>query len=599
MKEQQIIGKIQGQEIDTIVDFLGSKEFTADQLIAALKNRKNHDQQDILTSQALNEIAERYDCFGLYEKEAFIIYQYAAELGEPMAKARIAEYYSLGISPCAKDLAEAERYCSEVIQWIKLIKTRLNVKNEEYLAVIHSLQLIIKALQHSQATAMKAEANALEKEIMVQKLESLYEKVGNPVFHVTGTLGVTNLELKDASEIDLLDTKIYQEMSNKIKKLKSQAKKDQSLNARLIEAEIALAAYPDPAEILIQRQVQIENHFFDPRRTQNSGALRLARELETRRLSEAELPLLAIDASGTSFAGPARRFITAERSTIQASAEIDPHILEYKDKIGWKRNPNPHRPRIRGKRTDAHYTHYETMDFFGTTIKYCQRINSHKNHLGDYYLDMGGGSANYDKIIQIINNITQKIKTVEVDVARFMLEFVHNGTPVTLASLQTIKQKATQQDVNNLNTIFYHCFIKEVARWMIPMEKSHNLPLATAQARALQLIINGKLRMEDVFAKNARYGVYTGENIGADLLALTQKIKDINDKYENDILSQLPLYQSFKQQNPKGAVVSSRKALRAELQKTFGGETDTDGEGYGSDNQSDNQRKALYKTVMG
>ena len=60
---------------------------------------------------------------------------------------------------------------------------------------------------------------------------------------------------------------------------------------------------------------------------------------------------------------------------------------------------------------------------------------------------------------------------------------------------------------------------------MLPKDKSHQLPLATAQSRALQLIASGHLTIDDVFSPDASYGVYTGSNIGKEenILILEKK----------------------------------------------------------------------------
>ena len=350
---------------------------------------------------------------------------------------------------------------------------------------------------------------------------------------------------------------------------------------------------------LIQRQVQTENRFFNPRRANNKQTFKFAVKLEGRRLKKASLAPVKFSVSDFT-AVPARGLITAERSTVEISIKIRSHSLRdwYQHKIGWKHNPNPV-PSIPGKRADADYAYCETIDFFGSKIQYAQRVNSHCNHLGDYYMYSLGNHGNYADIMSILNGITGTTEDqVEVQheqaVAGLMLKFSHNGKPVTPVDLAAVKPQATKTDVDNLNRIFYHCFAKEIARWMLPTDKSHNLPLATAQARALQLIIKGHLSLDQVFGRLSDYGVFTGKNVGSDLDNLLAKIVRINNLYEIHVLTTFPAYQTFKAQHPNGKVLSSRKGLRSELQATFGGASDTDGEGY----ESDNERENLYKRVM-
>jgi len=430
----------------------------------------------------------------------------------------------------------------------------------------------------------------------------------NDCTELTMRVKLIELEVQAAeAALDIAQKHVAMARENKLPKeiLEALAQKQKEYNKIYQELEAkketilqAYQSYIDTTEQIIRRQNQTEQRFFNPRRTKKQQTFQLAMELEKRRLHEDVLDPLVL---GIDQIPPARRMITAERSTMEASIELFGRASsQYGTKTGWSSNPNS---RINLSSYYSSYTQdysfIETIQIGNSQIQYKQRTDPHYNHLGDYIMQ---GLGAYNNIITVLNKITgSNAETANVQnerkLAELMLKFSHDGKPVNLQQLQEINEEAMEVDVNNLNRVFYHCFVKEIARWMLPKDKSHELPLATAQSRALQLIKNGHLTIKEVFSQHAAYGVFTGQNIGNDMAELREKIVRINMLYNKAILEQrpnnfLPYIQFWKEHNSANTL-PSRKELRHELQETFGGESDTDGEDY----ESDNERESLCKKI--
>ncbi len=338
-----------------------------------------------------------------------------------------------------------------------------------------------------------------------------------------------------------------------------------------------------------KRQVQTEKHYFSPHRTRKKQTLEIAKKLQKNRLAENsdEVKSIIVDAV------PARRVITAEISTIEASLRLygrSAYRNRYRTELGWTLS-------CETSNSYTAYTHRygckEKIQLGISQIKYRQRLNPHDNHLGDYHMEDLG---NYDRIISIINSVTgtteQKInKENEKKLAAYMLRYSKKGQGVTVNELKIINPMKTneniEEDTININRIFYHCFVKEIARWMLPEDPENEMPFATAQLRAIKLIQEGYLSVKEVFAQYAPYGVFTGKNIGEDIDIVKKKISAINRLYVQFILKlkseNLLEHINFFKEHKNAEFVTTRKQLHQELREGYGSGSDTDGDGYDSD----------------
>lgn len=333
-----------------------------------------------------------------------------------------------------------------------------------------------------------------------------------------------------------------------------------------------------------QRQIQTEKHFFSPHRTNNPFTRDKALLIQKNRIVEGQEEVQALKLTDV----PSRRMITAEISTIEASLRLYGRgNSDYDAEYGWHTASRE----LVGYYNDHEIKHGNTeeIQLGATEISYYQKVNPHCNHTGDYFMFVLG---NYNNIISIINSITgtqmESIQTEkEKKLAEYMLRFSKHGIPVSLGELKELNPKAIDESVNEINRIFYHCFVKEPARWMLPRATENELPFAIAQIRAVKLIIHGYLSMSDVFAQYAPYGVFTDKEVGKNIAKVREKIRNINRMYTQLVLmpqqEHAGKHVSFFKSHKSGQFVTTRKELHHELKDAYGGDSDTDDEGYDSD----------------
>jgi hypothetical protein len=368
--------------------------------------------------------------------------------------------------------------------------------------------------------------------------------------------------------------------------------------------DTAFTNYTDMIQKTLTRQYQTEQRFFNPARTKKKQTSDMAKQLQISRLKPEDAKPIKVENT------PMRRCITAERSTLQAAVTaLEVHKSAnsngYIPSIGWKSHTSSS---YYGNSTQ-YFTAQEIIQIDETEIRYKQKVNPHVNHLGDYDMD---NISNYDNILRILNDITGTTTDAinvenEKKLAQLMLDFASKGMPVTKKKLIDINNELNSEEsveelnnsVHSLNRIFYHCFAKEIARWSHPRDQTHQLPLATAQARALKLIIAGHLTIREVFNQYAPYGVFTGKELGKFTDALRNKVIKINALYNKLILepNNLSAYIRHFKQNPNSQILPTRHTLHQELLDTYGGASDTDGEGYESDDENEkNLKQALSIT---
>lgn len=374
-------------------------------------------------------------------------------------------------------------------------------------------------------------------------------------------------------------------------------KKKQELEAQKTIAENNYNAVQESYEILVngveekelKRQVETEKHYFSPSRTQKKDALEIAKHLQANRLANKTQNSKPLKVDNI----PTRRLITAEISTIKASLMVygrPPDKNPYGTNLGWTSVSSIKKKEL---------SHCEDINLGDDlSIKYQQKVHPHYNHVGDYYMDDLGKYKDIFKKINSITSTTDEKTHVENEkrLASYMLRYSKTGQSITLNDLKQIKPEATLDDVKHINRILYHCFVKEIARWMLPKNSENELPFATAQLRAVKLIEKGYLRMEQVFSQFAPYGVFTDKGIVKNIASVKKKIKMINTLYKKTILTpesgSLIKHINFLSQH--GMLVTTRKQLHEELKSGYGAGSDTDGEGYDSDTAENmNKQKRL------
>jgi hypothetical protein len=323
------------------------------------------------------------------------------------------------------------------------------------------------------------------------------------------------------------------------------------------------------------RQYHVHWRFFDPKRTHKLQTRTIANELQSRRLTSVAVAPLELDGV------PARRVITAERSTVEASKDLlglGCTLGTSRNQLGWLDKKS------------------ESVKLNGQDIIYYQNPGTYPNHLGNFLLETPD-IGDYEKILSSLQKLTQSLtqphKMNEQRLAAFMLRYAKTGDSTSLEELQSLNPDTTDVDVRKFNTICYHVFVKEIARRTPCKEDQYDFPSSIITARAVKLIEAGHLTLHDVFSYDAPCGVVTGKLLFKNHDKVQLKINHINRLYNELIYKpSYPELTIYFAEHPKADIIASRKQLRKELQETYGGNSDTDGEGYSS-SEDDSPRKSF------
>lgn len=367
----------------------------------------------------------------------------------------------------------------------------------------------------------------------------------------------------------------------------------------------------------IFKQYRVQKHFFDPRRSKAASTKQIAERLQEIRLNEKNIYNIDMSLYKTEYKIgpnklekmlPSRRIISAERSVIEASLPMrysesnlcDPNnnggvyaecnLTITRNQLGWRIQ--------RGYLNNSNSSQWECVQLDDgedrnlVIIKYYYLSSGCMGyHLGNYYMDMIGTYSDILTFLHRLANSSEEKPDVdnEKKLANLMLKYARTGIP---ASLDELKQfnATVNTDRQLFVSICYHVFVKENSRRM-PCSKEYakyEIPVTIIQARAIKLIAAGVLSLKDVFALDAPYGVVSAPSVNQNHSSVIKKIICINKKY-NEYILKTPEYNSkftsFFEKNPAGLIIASKKQLRKELQETYGGSSDTDGEGYSSEEE--------------
>lgn len=286
----------------------------------------------------------------------------------------------------------------------------------------------------------------------------------------------------------------------------------------------------------IQRMVTTEKHFFAIERNKNEETKEQAKKILEARQTERNSKIPERLVTGV----PTRRLIAAELGVVRASLKVMGGQQGY-DAISFPWTKDSQRRCISEKSGREYYMFFGNAEITkcgGTLISSCQKINSHENHVGDFHEEDLGG---YDAIMRNLGFLTDDLSADEkMKLAQLMLRYAKSGEVITIQELEALRPNDSSDDCEKnlefLIRLCYHTFVKEPARWMICEDQSHELPLATVQFRAMKLIEKGFLSFAAVFKKNAKYGVYTGKDIGQHIRELKTKVIEINHLYNEKIL---------------------------------------------------------------
>jgi hypothetical protein len=340
-----------------------------------------------------------------------------------------------------------------------------------------------------------------------------------------------------------------------------------------------------------QRLLQTEKTFLDTSRTSNKDVKEFAKDLQENRVVKDNKSVYKIDISGRggdSPLMPSRAVIYAESAVAQCRNQYSFWIHNEKNN-GFYDTANK----------DLHYSNNEEIKRGDALIRYKQGVDQN----GNYCMEKIG---KYVNIIKILGNIAPDEKKA-IALIKLLIKSSCSGKPITFKQLQGIN-KAIKEEygeysyVELVNAIVYHCFAKEIVRRMGESYKSSNalLPLATAQAMALKLIVAGKLSIDKVFNNGALYNF--PEHYG-DYESQKKRINGVAELYVKEILikENQAEYDKFMKEHPNGkfSFTFTREALHDLLNDVYGAQDSkdedyTDGEGYSSDDDIESRKKQFF-----
>lgn len=349
----------------------------------------------------------------------------------------------------------------------------------------------------------------------------------------------------------------------------------------------------------LQRQIQSEKRFFAPSRNRNPKVQELAHTfLQMRQFAYALQGAGPLTKPPELTGIPTRRIIAAEIAAIEASLSIMGAPQGYNSMaFPWQIGSAP----PYGK-SIVTYTQQESVMYGDVLISYRLRLDPHQNRVGDFHnIDLGKYRKIYDDTLwELVKTADSVDKEKERIIASWMLKFAREGVVPQVEDIQQLQPMLSADIANNhlihLIRIFYHCLVKEPVSLMICQDKDREVPLAICQLRAVKLVSEGYLSLSDVFNQDSPYGVFTGTNIkGSYIYELWEKVDRLNKLYMEKILLQkddnqvqvTQYKQSFFGSNypHESYPISTRAEIHEELKQFFGGDSDSDGEGYDSETE--------------
>jgi hypothetical protein len=329
------------------------------------------------------------------------------------------------------------------------------------------------------------------------------------------------------------------------------------------------------------RRYGAERRFFDPKRSSKKTAIAtLTSGLVDQRfqaINPAQPQALPLEGYS------ARIVITAERAFQTAAIELagrsaPMRCMPMVQEKPWQIRENG----MSGTNKYGPTEHYRVGE---TVLQTQHRFDPKHDRLGDSLFPKYG---NYDSDIYLfLRRMSGQEAAKEKKLAEYMLRFSKKHQGISLEELQAIFADADKQDVDQFNHICFLIMEKEQGQWHSATSKSFHIGMTVAQARSLIMLEAGFLSFEDVFRNNVIFGVYSKTNIinyPVKVLDACQKIDELyteylKTKHQDDYLK---FFKKKVAEKSERVCVLTRHQAREDLQYVYGGESDTDHQGYQS-----------------
>jgi len=241
----------------------------------------------------------------------------------------------------------------------------------------------------------------------------------------------------------------------------------------------------------------------------------------------------------------------------------------------------------------------EVYQIGDTLVQSEHRVEPKRNRLGDSFLPQ---HKSYDSdISQFLFKLAQADIEKEKQIATYMIRYGKSHRGISLEELQQINANLGQEDVDFFNRICFLIMEKEQAQWHSAVNESFHIGMALAQARCLIMIEAGFISFDEAFKNNVLFGIYSNTGIIDDPYKVARCCKNIDNLYMAYLQKEYPLdffpFLKNRIRKSHGAgmndeiypgAVATRVQAHNDMTYVYGGDSDTDGEGYDTDSSIEN-----------
>ena len=232
------------------------------------------------------------------------------------------------------------------------------------------------------------------------------------------------------------------------------------------------------------------------------------------------------------------------------------------------------------------YGPVEAYTLSQTEIQAEHRVNPKPSRLGDSYLPQHGtysGSV-YRFIRRLCNNETEK----EKQCAGLMLRYGRNHQSVSLEDLKQLSDEVEESDVDRFNQLCFLVMAKEQSQWHVAREEKFHIGMSVSFARCLIMIEAGFIRFDDALKNNALFSVYSYTGLVSDISKVGVSAKYIDKMYmaylqQQNSTDAMSFFRKHIEKDKPPTAILSRSRAHEDLLYAYGGESDSDGEGYETD----------------
>lgn len=394
------------------------------------------------------------------------------------------------------------------------------------------------------------------------------------------------------AQIELVDEMFVEESSANREERKKKLRQQKNELYNKWSSDIN-KAWLDPDYSKIFRRHAAETTFFNPRRNRkNDTLIGLVGQIIDQRFRPPDQKVDSINVSGFS----ARMLITAERLFQEAVLDLS---------VGLPGNYEPDNPSYfshtklsisgmpvakfefwKNRKGYNHFGPQELYQIGPTAMSMSHRANPKRERLGNCFVD-GVGAYTRDISMQI-TTITSNEMPKERDLAELMIRYAKDGQAMTLYDLRRLNPALMQRDVDAFNRVCFLVMIKEQTQWHSAVHRNYCLGMSVAYARCLILIREGFITFQDAFKNSAIFSIYSHKDLldSPSNIEASAKYIDrlylvyLQQKHKTDTMS---FFRRHVEKEKMPECVLTRKQAREDLQQVYGGESDSDGEGYESD----------------